>query len=147
MMALEDWDVLTHVASLQLAHERIVGTDRTLPVKIEAVRAAKDAELKRLVPSAIEAETIDGKLLGEEVKRLVGEIAVLVIARHVAQSNYDRMLKDKPRLYVASHGWLTLSRTFRAAVRARWAGLLGWGPVFSPTERARAVEIIISLEP
>lgn len=142
MMTSEEWDVLIHAAALQIAHERIVGTDRTLPVKIEAVRACKDAELKGLVPSAIEAESVDGKLLGEKVKRLVGEIAVLELARYMAQRNYDQMLKDKPKPYVALRGLLTLSRTFGATLHARWAELLSGEPVFSAAERARAVEII-----
>jgi hypothetical protein len=92
MMTLGEWDVLTRAAALQLAHERIVGTDRTLPVKIEAVRAAKDAEIERIVRSATEAEIAivpkDIDRLYEpvpEVKRLREEMAVLVIARYAAQ--------------------------------------------------------------
>jgi hypothetical protein len=139
IMTSEEWEVVSRAVALQVAHERIVGTDRTLPVKIETVRAAKDAELKR----AIEAEVVDGKLLAEEMKRLVGEVALLTIALYFAQGNRDQMLKDKPRLYVALHGLLTFSRTFRAAAYARWAELLPWGrPVLSAAERARAVEVI-----
>jgi len=143
MMTSEEWEVVTRAVALQAAHERIVGTDRTLPDKIETVRAAKDAELKRLVPSAIEAESIDGELLGEEIKRLVGEKALLSVALYFAQTNYAQMLKDKPGIYISLHGLLTFSRTFRAAAYARWAELLrGREFVFSSADRARAIEII-----
>ena len=184
----EEWDVLRFAAALQLAQERIVGTDRTLPVRIESVRAAKDAEIERLVQKATEAgttidlsegisrikeeaervmdegavplgfqpsayvndlrrrtvEAINERLyeVVPEIKRLREEKALLEVAGDAARRNYDQMVKDKPRPYVALHGLLTLSRTFRAAVRARWAELLGWGPVFSEAVRARAAEVL-----
>ena len=140
-MTTEEWDALARAVALEVAHERIVGTDRTLPIKIETIRAAKDAELKRLGPSAIEAESIDGNLLAEEVKRLVGEIALLTMALFFAHRN-DELLKDKPKPYTALHGLLTLSRTFRAALWARWTELLRHGPVLSAAERSRALEVI-----
>jgi hypothetical protein len=68
MMTLEEWDVLTRAAALQLAQEQIVGTDRTLPVKIEAVRAAKEAKIERLVRSPIEAEITSGEPQRERLR-------------------------------------------------------------------------------
>jgi hypothetical protein len=138
MMTSEEWAVVTHAVALQLARDRIVGTDRTLPAKIKTVCAAKDAEQTRL----IEAEVVDGNLLAEELMCLIGEAALLTIALHFTQTNYEQMLKDKPRIYVALHGLLTFSRTFRAAAYARWAELLSGKPVLSAAERARAVKLI-----
>jgi len=137
-MTAEEWAVVSRAVALQVAQDRIVGTDRTLPAKIKTVCAAKDAEQTRL----IEVDVVDGNLLAEELMCLTGEKALLTIALYFAQKNYDEMLKGKPGLYVALHGLLTFSRTFRAAARARWAELLGWGPVLSPADRARAVEVI-----
>ncbi len=138
-MTSEEWDVITHAVALQMARDRIVGTDRTLPAKIRTVCAAKDAEQTRL----IEGEVVDGNLLAEELMRLTQEGALLSIALHFAQTGYDEMLKNKPRLYIALHGLLTLSRTFRAAAYARWAELLGGRPVLSSADRNRAVEMIV----
>jgi hypothetical protein len=145
-MTSEEWEIVTRAVALQLAEDQIFGTDRTLPVKIRAILAAKDAELKRIVPSATEAEIpIDGKRLGEAIKRLVEEKALLTIGLYFAQRNYE-MRKDKPKPYIALRGLLTLSRTFRATLRARWLvvqlRIVGKGADFSATERARAVELI-----
>ena len=184
----EEWDILTYAAALQLAQEQIIGTDKTLPVKIEALRAAKEAEIERLVQSATEAgvtidaskdveriideaqRAIDGGLAPPgcvpsdyvnelrrrtvkaltdrlyealpEIKRLREEGALLEIARDAARRNYDQILKDKPRPYIALHALLTLSRTFRAAAFARWSELLSGEPAFSATVRARAEEVL-----
>ncbi len=136
-MTSEEWDVIRGAVALQMAHDRIVGTDRTLPAKIKTVCAAKDAEQTRLIG----AEVIDGNLLAEKLMCLIGEKALLTIALYFTQKNYQE-LKDKPGLYVTLHGFLTLSRTIRAAARARWAELLWGKPVLSAAERARAVELI-----
>jgi hypothetical protein len=141
MTTSEEWKVVTRAVAIQLAQERIFGTDRTLPVKIEAILSAKHAELNRLIPSATEAEIpVDGERIVEEGKRLIEEQALLVIARVYAQRNYE-MLKDMPKPYIALHGLLTLSRTFRATLHGRCAELLGWHGL-SAAERARAVEMI-----
>lgn len=136
-MTSEEWDVIRDAVALQMAHDRIVGTDRTLPAKIKRVCATKDAEQTRL----IEAGVVDGKLLAEELMSLTGEKALLTIALHFAQRNHEE-LKVKSGLYVTLHGFLTLSRTFRAAARARWAELRWGKPVLSAAERARAVNLI-----
>jgi hypothetical protein len=104
-------------------------------------------EVERLTRTAVdECKAHDLAKLVPEVKRLGEEKAVLVVARHTAQTNYEQMLKDKSKPYIALHGLLTLSRSFRASAYASLAKLLDGGPTLSDSERERAAEVILKAD-
>lgn len=142
-MKPEEWDVLTNAAALLVAQERIFGTDRTLTAKIDAVIAAKEADMEKLVASRLD-ECRDLDTLVPAVNRLSGEKGILIVARYMVQRKYDQMLSGKPKAYLALHGVITLSRTFRAAVRASVARLLHGQCVLSDSERELAVRVILT---
>jgi|HubBroStandDraft_1064217.scaffolds.fasta_scaffold00069_29 hypothetical protein len=144
-MSPEENDVLIHAAALLLAEEGIYGTDKTLPAKIDAVIAAKDAEMEGLQRYCLhgpELRDVDKVVPG--VARLSEEKGILVVARYILQGKYDQMLRDKPKAYIALHGFVTLSRTFRAAAALSLAKLLGGGPALSQFERERATKVILT---
>lgn len=144
-MIPEEQDILIHAAALLLAQEGIFGTDRTLSAKIDAVIAAKDAEMARLQKDCLDdPELRDIDKLVPGVTRLSEENGILTVARYVSQDNYDQMLKDKSQAYVVLHGLITLSRTLRAAAYARLARLLDGKSTLSESERERATRVILT---
>jgi hypothetical protein len=145
LMTPEEHDVLIHAAALLLAGEGIYGTDKTLPAKIDAVIAEKDAEMEGLKRFCLDGpELRDIEKLVPGVARLSEEQGILVVARYILEGKYDQMLRDKPKAYVALHGFVTLSRTFCAAAAMRFARLIGGGPALSESERERATRVILT---
>jgi hypothetical protein len=145
IMTSEEWDVLVHACACLLAQEGIFGTDRTLPAKIDAVIAAKQEEIERLEQSCLgDPDLKDIDKLVPSVARLSEEQGILVMASHMMQDKYDQMLKDKPKAYIALHGLITLSRTYRAALYARAAREIGGGSMLPDSERQRATKLILT---
>ena len=78
------------------------------------------------------------------MKRLIAGKAILTVFRYALQQKLDQMLKDKSKAYVGLHGLVKLESSFRAAIAARIATLLGRKPTSSESERERAMRIIVT---